>query len=200
MIVAVVPAAGRSERMGRPKLILPVQGVPLIARVVAALRDGGAERIVVVAPPLDAPGASKLVEAAEGEGAEVVVAARPPLDMRASVELGVAHLSRGLGPSAMLLSPGDLPGLGRTAVARVIGASARFPDRIILPRHAGKRCHPLLLPWTMAREIAHLPEGVGVNALLASHPGEVKSVEVDDPAILDDLDTPADYERWSEVS
>ena len=183
--------------MGRPKLILPVDGEPLIARVVAALRDGGAGRVIVVAPPLDQPGARPLIEAAEGQGAEVVVAGSPTVDMRASVELGLARLSGGPEPSSMLLTPGDLPGLGRTAVARVIEASARFPGWIILPRHAGRRCHPLLLPWTLAREIPRLPTGVGVNALLASHRDLTTDVEVDDPAILDDLDTPDDYRRWS---
>ena len=57
-IAAIVPAAGRSERMGRPKLILPIGGATVIARVVAALRQGGAEPVVVVAPPAEAPGAS----------------------------------------------------------------------------------------------------------------------------------------------
>ena len=42
MIAAVVPAAGHSQRMGRPKLILPIGGQTVIARVVSALRDGGA--------------------------------------------------------------------------------------------------------------------------------------------------------------
>jgi CTP:molybdopterin cytidylyltransferase MocA len=119
--------------------------------------------------------------------------------MRASVELGLAHLSKGPEPSAILLTPGDLPGLGRMAVARVIEASARFPGRIILPWHNGKRCHPLLLPWALASEISRLPSSVGVNALLAAHPDSIVAVEVDDPAILDDIDTPADYERWSEL-
>jgi CTP:molybdopterin cytidylyltransferase MocA len=183
--------------MGRPKLILPVSGIPLIARVVAALLEGGADRVVVVGPPLAEPGAGALLEAAEGQGAEVVVAARPPLDMRSSVEIGLAHLSKGPEPSAILITPGDLPGLGRMAVARVIEASTRFPGRIVLPRHDGKRCHPLLLPWALASEIPRLPTGVGVNALLAAHPNSMVAVEVDDPAILDDIDTPADYERWS---
>src|SRR5215471_3453560 len=54
MIAAVVPAAGRSSRMGRPKLLLDFEGESLIRRVVTALRGGGADRIVVV-PPVDSP-------------------------------------------------------------------------------------------------------------------------------------------------
>ena len=66
MIAAVVPAAGRSARMGRAKLLLPIDGTTIIARVVTALRRGGADRVIVVAPPADAP-----------EGPAIAAEARP---------------------------------------------------------------------------------------------------------------------------
>jgi len=197
MIVALVPAAGLSRRMGRPKLTLPVGGVPLIARVVAAFRAGGAGRVVVIAPPIGTPGASELVEAARDAGAELLIAPAPPPDMRASVELGLGRLDEGPGPSAVLLAPGDSPGLDARSVSRVIRRAAGSPGRIIIPRHDGRRGHPLLLPWPMAREIWQLPPGVGVNALLARHADAVEFAETDDPGILADLDTPEDYRRWS---
>ena len=40
MIAAVVPAAGRSARMGEPKLLLQFHGETLIGRVVTSLRRG----------------------------------------------------------------------------------------------------------------------------------------------------------------
>ncbi len=83
MIAAIVPAAGRSERMGRPKLILPVGGETVIARVVAALCAGAADPVIVVVPPASAPGAIILAEEAGRAGAVVIVAAERPSDMRA---------------------------------------------------------------------------------------------------------------------
>jgi molybdenum cofactor cytidylyltransferase len=197
VIVALIPAAGRSTRMGRPKLILSVDGVPLIARVVAALRDGGAGRVVVVAPPITEPGSLLLIEAAEGQGAEMVIARSPTADMRASVELGLEDLARGTEPSALLLTPGDLPGLDPGLVAGVIDASDRAPGRIIVPWHEGRRGHPVLIPWSLAKQIPRLPPGVGVNALLADHPDKIVVYETEDRAILDDLDTPDDLQRWA---
>ncbi len=197
MIAAIVPAAGRSERMGRPKLILPIRGMPLIARVVIALRDGGASRVVVVAPSRLEPGAIAVIEAAESQGAEVVIPEQPTLDMRASVELGLERLAEGLEPTALLLTPGDIPGLMREAVARVIEASIGSPGRIIVPRHAGRRGHPLLLPWPLATEIPRLRPGVGINTLLADHSELIHFVEIEDPGLFEDLDTPDDYRRWT---
>jgi molybdenum cofactor cytidylyltransferase len=198
VIVALVPAAGRSERMGQPKLILSIGGVPLIARVVAALRDGGAARVIVVAPPVREPGASSLIEAAQCEGAEVVVADSPPPDMRASVELGLARIADGPEPIAILLTPGDIPGLGSGDVAQVIQASMLAPGRIIVPRHEGHRGHPVLIPWSLASQVPGLPRDVGVNALLKENADLVLALEMDGHGILDDLDTPYDYRAWTE--
>src|SRR5262245_32839666 len=111
MIAAIVPAAGRSERMGRPKLLLPVGGTSLIARVVAALRGGGADLVIVVVAPPGLAGAEALAAEAEQGGACVVVADPPPRDMRASVERGLDRLEQGNAqgspPSTLLLTPGD---------------------------------------------------------------------------------------------
>ena len=195
MIVAIVPAAGRSARMNRPKLLLPIAGIPLIARVIAALREGGADRVVVVTA--NVPGSDVLKEISIAEQAEVVVAPEPPPDMRASIERGIASLEGGPEPSAVLIAPGDSPGLNALLVRRVIDRSAHHPGRILVPSHDGRRGHPLLLPWSLVQKIPRLPEGVGVNALLVQHAGAILELDTDDPGILADLDTPDDYRRWS---
>src|SRR5262249_47250336 len=125
MIAAIVPAAGRSERMGRPKLTLPVGGTTVIARVVSGLREGGAGRVIVVAPPVEIQGAEALIAEAKAHGAEVVVPKGPTADMRASVELGLARLGGGKAPEGVLLAPGDSPGITAELVTRVVAHFAR---------------------------------------------------------------------------
>lgn len=198
MIVGLVPAAGLSRRMGRPKLLLRVGGVPLIARVVDALRDGGAGRVVVVVAPAGTPGATEVAELAEGRRAEVVVAPGPTPDMRASVELGLAHLAAGPPPVAVLLAPGDSPGIGPGLVGRLVRRASESPGRIVVPRHRGRSGHPVLIPWPLAARIPLLPAGVGVNALMAGHADAVEPLDADDPGLLADLDTPDDYLEWSD--
>lgn len=193
MIAAVVPAAGRSTRMGRPKLVLPIGGVPLIVRVVNALRAGGADRVVVVISPEDA---TPLAELAESAGAEVVRPERPPEDMRASIEFGLDRLADSEPPEGVLIVPGDSPAISAELVARAVVHAAEHPDRIILPAFEGRGGHPLLLPWRFATQITHLPVGVGVNALLSAHEDDVCRLIVANPGAVADLDTPEDYRRW----
>jgi molybdenum cofactor cytidylyltransferase len=197
MIATIVPAAGRSERMGRPKLILAIDGLTVIARVVHALRQGGAEPVVVITPPRDAPGAGILIEEADRAGAVVVIAAVRPADMRASFELGLARLEASPCPSAVMLVPADSPGITPTLVAQLARQAGAMPQAILIPTYRGKRGHPIVLPWSLALKSRKLPEGVGLNALVALHASEVVEVEVAEPGTLDDLDTPEDYQRWA---
>ncbi len=199
MIAAVVPAAGRSERMGRPKLILPLGATTVIARVVHALRAGGAEPIVVVAPPADFAGADVLADEATRAGAVVIVAGSATADMRASVELGLDWLGRGTDPSAVLVAPGDSPGITAGLVRRILDRATAEPASIVVPRFGGRRGHPVALPWGLAAGIRDLPEGTGVNALLAARAERVLMLDVDEPGTTADLDTPDDYRAWVEA-
>jgi molybdenum cofactor cytidylyltransferase len=198
MIPAIVPAAGRSERMGRPKLLLPIVGISVIARVVAALRGGGASPIVVVVPSGAIPGASDLAIEAEQAGASVVIADPPPPDMRGSVERGLDRLGSLTGLSMFLIAPGDSPGITADLVARVIARARAEPRAIVIPTSQGRRGHPIALPWALAGEIRGLPNDVGINSLVARHADAVVEIDVNDPDALDDLDTPEDYHRWAE--
>ena len=199
MIAALVPAAGESRRMGQPKLLLDVGGASLIARVVAALLAGGAAPVVVVPPPASAPGSAEVAAEATRAGAVIVVPDAQPPDMRASVEIGLGFLDLSALPiAAVLLAPGDSPGLTPGLVARLVAqaqAEAR-PDTIVVPTVAGKRGHPVALPWPLARTISDLPPDLGVNALLLQNPDRVVELPVDDPGAVADLDTPEDYREW----
>ena len=198
MIAAIVPAAGHSTRMGRPKLILPLGGGTLIARVVSALRAGGAAVVVVVAPRPETAGADALARQAIDAGAVVVAPEVQPPDMRASFECGLAFLDgREAVVATVLLAPGDSPGITAALVKRVLEQALVNPSRIVVPTHAGQRGHPIALPWARAREVRDLPAGVGINALVAARPELVVELVADDPGVVADLDTPEDYARWS---
>ncbi len=185
--------------MGRPKLILPLGGGTVIARVIRALREGGAETIVVVATPADFAGADVLADEATRAGAVVIVADSATADMRASVELGLDRLRLGPAPSVVLLAPGDSPGITPELVRRIIALASAEPASIVVPRCRGRRGHPVALPWELASEIRDLPTGTGANALLDARADRVVMLDVDDPGTTADLDTPEDYRAWVEA-
>lgn len=194
MIVAVVPAAGHSSRMGRPKLALPLGERTVLEHVVAALRGGGAGQVVVVI----GPHVPQLAPLAESAGAAVCRLPEATPDMRATVERGLAWLEENLAatPEAFLLAPADHPTLDAGVVRHL--CDCFYPDSsrsILIPTHGGRRGHPALVAWRHVAGICTLPADRGINAYFREHASEVAEVAVPSASVLCDLDTPEDYAR-----
>ena len=191
--LAIVPAAGHSTRMGRPKLNLPLGGRTVIEHVVGALRAGGVEHVLVVIGP-HVPELGPLATAA---GAKVLVLPEPTPDMRATVEHGLQWIGERyhLGPDhPWLLVPADHPVLDPGLVRQVIAAGSPACP-IVVPVHDGRRGHPTRFAWRHAAAIRELPTGQGINTLSRARAHEMIELTVADATAFCDLDTPEDYER-----
>jgi molybdenum cofactor cytidylyltransferase len=196
MIAAIVPAAGRSTRMGRPKMLLPIDGQTLIARVVTALYSGGVHRVIVVAPPADAPEGPEIASESARAGAAVVVPPARPAEMRDSVEIGLAALADGAPVARVVISPGDTPGITPDLVARLLARAEQSPRSIVVPACAERRGHPVVLPWELAALVPKLPPDLGVNTLARLHPGCLVELPVPAEDLAGDVNTPDDLLRW----
>jgi molybdenum cofactor cytidylyltransferase len=193
---AIVPAAGKSRRMGRPKQLLPFNGQPLIGRVVSVLLLGGASPVLVITPPTNAAEGPPIADAARQAGAAVITPTHRPADMRESAEIAIEQLGRDGPPSGFILTPGDNPGITPEIVRQLLERSTQAPGSMIIPRAGGRRTHPIVLPWDLARQIPELPRHQGINALMTAHPERVIEIEVPHPELADELNTPVDFERW----
>lgn len=187
-IPAVVAAAGRAERFGSDKLCFPVEGRPILERVIFALRSGGADPVVVVTGP-DHPDRARLAESA---GARVDDRAPPPATMLDSLVRGLELAP----PGPVLLCPADLPFLASETVARVV-AAAGLADRAVVPTRGGRRGHPILVSATLRGLIPTLDPALGLRQLLRDAGEAFLTVEVTDPGIRRDVDHPTDIELSS---
>jgi molybdenum cofactor cytidylyltransferase len=187
MIWAIVTAAGRSLRMGEPKLLLPVGTKPMITHVVDQLLPA-VEGVLVVVP-------------ADGRGIPAALGDRPvrcihnpdpAADMLSSIRVGLRHLP----PEAAgaLVALGDNPGI-TTAVVQALRAGHAGRMRITVPVFAGRRGHPVLVGSGHFPEVLSAHDGVGLRGLLMAHRDLVVEVPVASPDILHDVDTPEDYQR-----
>jgi CTP:molybdopterin cytidylyltransferase MocA len=195
MTFAVVPAGGHSRRMGRPKLALPLGDGTVLERVVAALREGGADPVLVVV----APHTADLAPLAEAAGASVCQLPAATADMRATVVHGLDWLEERFHPRPdddWLLAPADHPVLDAEVVKLLRATRAKCPGcSLFVPVWNGKRGHPILLNWRHVTAIRALPPGTGLNAYLRQQTGELLEVPAPGGGVLLDLDTPEDYER-----
>jgi molybdenum cofactor cytidylyltransferase len=189
MICAVVLAAGQSRRMGVQKLLLPIHGQPLIARVVDQVLSGPAERVFVVVGADAAAIAAALAErpvrfvynpAAEGA-------------MLSSVRCGLQALPPEC--AAVLVVLGDQPDIGAAVMAQLVEAFRAGRGGIVVPVHRGRRGHPLLFAMRYRDEILRTYDDSGLRGLLQAHPDDLYEAAVDRPGVLEDLDVPEDYQR-----
>jgi molybdenum cofactor cytidylyltransferase len=187
MIWAVILAAGESKRMGEPKLLLPFRGRTILEDVVAAvLRAPLDGTLVVLGADADRIGA-----ALDPYPVERVRNPDYREGMLSSVRSGFRRLPRGT--RAALVFPGDQPGLAPGTIAAVLDAHRASGKGLVLPVRRGAGGHPLLIDMKYRAAVEDLDPEVGLKALLSLHPEDVERVEVEDDAVLLDIDTPEDY-------
>ncbi|MEU9117067.1 nucleotidyltransferase family protein [Streptomyces sp. NPDC048483] len=184
-------AAGGGRRLGgRPKALLDHRGRPLVEHAARVLRDGGCEPVhIVLGAAADAVreradlasyGASENPDWAQGMGS--------------SLRVGLTALA-GSGADAVVVSLVDQPGIGATAVARVVAA---YEGRASLASAAygGRRGHPVLFGADRWADIASSAEGdQGARDYLRQHADVIKLIECSDVAEPYDIDTPEDLRR-----
>ena len=193
-VVALVPAAGASRRMGRPKLTLPWREGSVLDATLAALLAGGAERAVVVLGP-----GSILTGWQPPDRVTLARNPTPELGMLSSVRAGLAALAEaGSPPRLLLVCPGDLPAL-RAGTVRELLAAQRRHGGIVVPVHGGRRGHPLLVPERWLPAIGEIDEAVGLRQLLRVAAGDLLQHPVEDPGTVLDVDTPEAYESLRDL-
>lgn len=193
-LFAVVPAAGHSRRMGRPKLLLPLHGRTVISWLLQAL---ALPEIIAVAVIVRRDDVALRDEVARLGGWAVSPDIDPP-DMRASVEFGLRCLEERFTPAdddGWLLVPADHPVLDRGIVAELTAAWLSLRPKFLVPTYNGRRGHPLLARWDTVSTVFALPADQGLNRLLHNHAEDVVTVPVANSSVVIDLDVPEDYER-----
>ncbi len=192
-VFGVVPAAGRSRRMGEPKQLLDVGGRPMLLVVIDALLDGGLDRMVVVTNS-QVNAALKL----DQDGRFVTaIAPDPDAEMLESVLIGIEAVAASFHPDkndGIAVSPGDVPGLASELV-RACAEDYRAHAGHVVVAAAGERTgHPIIIPFSM-RDRLQRYRGVGLKQILADHRDTLRRVQVASPSVFADINTPEDRDE-----
>ncbi len=185
-IAALVLAAGESRRMGaRNKLLIEVDGLPMVRRVAAAALASRAAPVVVVT----GHEAGRVRQALAG--LDVAFAHNPDHaeGMSGSLRCGLAALAPEVDGVAICL--GDMPRTDAATIDRLIAGFAPAAGRAIgVPVWRGKRGNPVLWAARYFDEIKRLAGDVGARHLIGDHAEAVYEVESPDRSVTLDVDTP----------
>ncbi len=185
-LAAIVLAAGRSTRMGGSnKLLVPIDGKPMVRHAVEAAISAGIGEIVVVTGHM-----REEVEAAlSGLPVRFVHNPRFSEGLSTSLKAGVKALSREVDGAFVLL--GDMPRIGPEHLRALAAAFEPAAGRgIVVPVRDGRRGNPVLWGRAFFSTFAGLEGDSGARALIDQFAEAVAEVAMPDGASLLDVDTP----------
>jgi molybdenum cofactor cytidylyltransferase len=185
MISAIVLAAGKSERMGRPKALLLFRGRTFLENILDAISRSSIEHTSVVV------GHHRKEIEQSLSGTSVVFNPGYEQGMVTSLQTGIRALPpESIGAFLFLV---DHPMVETETIEAMIPSLA--PDRIVQPTFEGRRGHPVFLGMEILMEILQLPPTQGADVVVRKDPGRIVEIAVNTGSILVDVDTPEDYEK-----
>lgn len=187
MIWAIILAAGESKRMGRPKMLLPLGGKTIVETVVGTALGSSVDKVLVV---LGAK-RNRIDRLLKPFPVETVYNPDFHTGMLSSVQAGFAALPDGVEAAVVLL--GDQPFVSAGVIDRLCAAQAGSPGCILIPVCGDRRGHPVLIPAAFRNEIPLLSDAVGLRELIHRHEDKIVEIEVEEDAVLMDIDDPEAY-------
>ncbi len=186
-LAAIILAAGYSSRMGEFKPLLPLSGKSFVERGIDLFRSTADLEVSVVTGYRN----EILNPVVEQAGAKAVFNRNYQEGMFSSVVTGIEQLDADV--DAFFVLPVDIPLIKRTTIRQMVEKWHRNRDCIIHPVFMGKRGHPPLIPIKYTRKITQQSGEGGLRSVLSKYENKTIQLEVDDPNIIHDADTPEDY-------
>ena len=194
MIVAVVLSAGESSRMGRPKALLPVDGVRFIEKIVTALKSTRVAKIIAVLghdademrPQIGDLPVTMVVNPnyKQGQLSSLVAAINSIQSSKdsASVDGILVHLV-------------DHPYINPDLVNLMIDRFHETKKLIVVPRYQGRRGHPVIFSSALFAELLAAPLDQGAKTVVHAHRDETLEIDTEDEGVTIDIDTPEEYRQ-----
>ena len=198
---AVVLAAGAGSRLGgRPKVLLELEGVPLIVRQLVAFCGAGVDEVVVVT----------------GHHAEAIEAAVRPFPITlahnvspddgqpSSVRIGLQALSPKL--DAVMVALADQPLINEQDITALIGAFKKRGDKsMVVPRVASESGevvpgNPVIFDAALRDEWLAGHADLTCRNWRQTHPERVHWFDTENQRYRIDIDTPDDLDRFAVIT
>lgn len=189
----ILLAAGKSSRMGRPKLLLPWNGTTVLGHLLRQWRGLKAKQIAVVCSA-GGEGVWAELDRLGVPATDRVRNPRPERGMFSSVQCAARWPGWRKEISHFAIVLGDQPHLKRSLLRRVLEFSAARAGRICQPERRGHGRHPVILPRAQFRQLAR-SRARTLKSFLQARAQKVARCELNDPGLDLDMDRPADYRR-----
>jgi len=192
----IILAAGESRRMGFPKALLRYREESFLDTLVGLFTPRCSPVIVVLGAH-----SQRLREAAL-RPATFVVNADYQCGQTSSMQCGLRAVPPGI--DGVLFTLVDHPAVAPATLDALLASPAPQRDTagplVRVPRHAGRRGHPIWFSPDLIAEFLALPANGAAREIVRNHGGQTEFLDVDDPGILADIDDAEAYSRLTGAS
>ena len=197
MVPAIILAAGRSTRMGSAKALLRIgtSGPTFVERLIGVLSSGGAAEVLVVGRSGDVE-LTREVERIASAGSSVRLVENTHADrgQLSSVVVGVNAADRP-GVRGVMVMPVDAPLVRIETISAMLRVFDTRQAPVVRATFRGRHGHPVIFARRVFDALRHADPDVGAKAVVRAHAADLIDVDLDDPAIVLDVDEPGDYTR-----
>lgn len=188
-IDGILLAAGESRRMGFPKPLLRIGNDTFLTRTLHSMLEV-ARAVVVVTGAYEQPVRDQV---SISRRLRIVHNPDFPRGQLSSLKCAIGATSPDV--DGVLMHLADHP-LVQGATFRALAEKYEVTQApILIACHRGRRGHPVLFAKRVFSELLAAPEGEGARFVVNADPARVVYVEVEDPGVTLDLDTPEDLKR-----
>jgi molybdenum cofactor cytidylyltransferase len=171
--------------MGRPKALLRYKERTFLEHILGSIAAAGIGSTVIVV------GHHRVEISDAFPDLRLVFNPDYEQGMSTSVKAGTAALPSGLRGAGVFLV--DHPLIDPETIA-LLSKEVR-PGKIVLPSFEGRRGHPVFFSSEVFPEILSLGADEGLNVVVRRDPARVVAVPVADSGVLQDIDTPEQFEK-----
>jgi molybdenum cofactor cytidylyltransferase len=188
-VEGILLAAGESRRMGYPKPLLKIGGRTFIEHITATMLEAVPRLVIVLGAYADR------VRAVIKEDPRIIVVENPDCarGQLSSLRIGLGNVSKTVNGALVHLS--DHPQVGAATFKAIVAEYERAHKPVVIARYRGRRGHPVVFDRSLFAELMAVPENQGARAVVDADPSRVDYLDVNDPGIVLDLDSPADLEK-----
>ncbi|MCD6514101.1 MAG: nucleotidyltransferase family protein [Candidatus Odinarchaeota archaeon] len=193
MIIAIILAAGKSERMGRPKLILPIiNGKTIIEHVIECVKSSKVDEVLVILGHEP----HNIIPYVQRTNTPFIVNFFYEYGMTSSFKRGIMEIADRA--DAALLVLGDQPLISTELIDQIIDIYEHTSALIVSPKYKGKKGHPVLFDKKVFTDIINLPWYGIIRTVV--HKYSLQHVTFDwEKSVIIDVDTPEDYRKLVEI-
>jgi molybdenum cofactor cytidylyltransferase len=194
MISGILLAAGESKRMqGAFKPLLKWGKHTVVGECVHQMRNSRLAEIFVVLGHREL----EVRQSLAGSGVQYAINKNYQKGMLTSVKMGLSMLSPN--EDAVLIALVDQPMIKSGLINKLILAFEEGEKGIVLPTYEGRHGHPIIISTSYVDDIMRLADNAegGLRDLINAQRGDSLEVPVDTPDVLEDIDSPEDYQRLS---